>query len=200
MRMRGYEQTRAGSSGAIAIRNYVIVLAATLLIVPIAKAEPTSPLIVNVNSRIYGPGSPLNIFLEAGTYSVIPIGTADGGAYNAYNNWGYTTSTNPDGNPITSPTTYTGWLNLYDVHSANFEAVTVDGTSIDMSTHPDVYTAGTWRVYPTALLALNHAMPSVFTTNADGYVGFSISDAQSMLSDNVGGMSLLVEFSHSLRL
>jgi len=43
-----------------------------------------------------------------------------------------------------------------------------------------------------SLIALNHASPSTFTTTADGLVGFSINDSQSMLSDNSGGMSLAI--------
>ena len=192
MEMRGYGELHVGGSAGRVGRDCLIALIVTLSPVLITEARGASTTIVNINSRAYGAGYPLNVFLGAGTYSVTPIGVANGGAYNAYSNWSFTSCPYPDGYPITSPTTYTGWLNLYYVYSTNFDGVSVGGTSVDMTTHPTYYLAGTWWVYPTDLLALNHAVPSVFTTNADGWVGFGIDDAQTMLSDNRGGMSLLI--------
>jgi hypothetical protein len=84
-------------------------------------------------------------------------------------------------------------MNAYYVYSGNFGGVTINDVPVDMSTHPTLYWVGDGRCYPNALLALNHAISSRFTTIADGSVGFSISDSQSMLSDNSGGMSLAVE-------
>jgi hypothetical protein len=192
MRARGYGKIWSGGVGTSTTRNSVVLLSAVLSIVPITQAWAAGTTTVNINSRAYGDWHPLNVFFEAGTYSVTPIGVAAGGAYNAYNNWGNTTCTNPDGCPITSPTSYTGWLNTYRVYSDNFDTVVVDGTFVDISANPTIYSASSERVYPSSLLALSHAVPSMFTTKADGLVGFSIGDSQSMLSDNVGGMSLLI--------
>ena len=172
------------------MKNFAITVAVVVaLIGPVVSAAPT---IVNVNARVYGAGHPLNIFLEAGTYTVTPIGVADGGAYNSYLAWSTVTCANPDGCVLTTPTTVTGWMNAYLVSSADFDGVTIDGVPVDMSTHPTFYQAFDGRVYPNSLLALAHALSSTFTTTADGLVGFSIGDAQSMLSDNSGGMSLSI--------
>ncbi len=177
------------------VKSLIVLTVASLTISTMggatAKGAATST-IVNVNSRAYGSGHPLSISLEAGTYTVTPIGVADGGAYNSYIIWSHATCTNPNGSVLTSPTTVTGWLNIYGVYSTNFGDVTVNGVPVDMSTHPTVYWVSDGRCYPNSLIALNHASPSAFTTMADGLVGLSINDSQSMLSDNSGGVSFAI--------
>ncbi|GMQ84123.1 MAG: hypothetical protein BMS9Abin06_0883 [Gammaproteobacteria bacterium] len=162
--------------------------------------------IVNINSQVNYLGNPVEIFLDAGTYTVTPTGTADGGAYNAWNPWSNTSCADPAGCVRTSPTTVTGWMNRYEVISSDIAAVSVDGVelvpvdavpspvteSFFLSTPTEGrYSVTDFMVYPDALTALATAMPSTFTLSTAGMVGFSINDLLP-LGDNTGGISLNV--------
>jgi len=162
--------------------------------------------IVNINSQANYLGNPAEIFLEAGTYTVTPTGTAGGGAYNAWNPWSRTSCTDPVGCLLTSPTTVTGWMNRYEVISSGITAVSVEGVGlVPVDTVPNPitesfffssptetrYSVTDFMVYPDALAALVTAKPSTFTLSTAGMVGFSINDILP-LSDNTGGISLNV--------
>ena len=160
--------------------------------------------IVNINSRVNYLGNPVDIFLDAGTYTVTPTGTTDSGAYNAWNPWSRTSCTDPVGCLLTSPTTVTGWMNRYEVISSDISAVGVDGIALEpVDTVPNPttesfflssptetrYSVTDIMVYPDALAALAMAKPSTFTLSTAGMVGFSINDILP-LGDNTGGISL----------
>ena len=181
-------------SEPILARRHVVLLAVVLSTVPLMGTRVANAIIVNVNARVYGSGYPMYISLKAGTYDVTPIGVANGGAYDGWTAWGWfdIPCTDPNGCRRTSPTSVTGWLNSYQVYSNNFGSATVNGKPVDFSVYPTVYYVDTGLCYPSAVVALNHALPSTFTTKADGQVGFSIPDGQDALGDNSGGMSLLI--------
>jgi len=119
-------------------------------------------LIVDLNSYTNTVANPFVVPLTAGTYDVTPIGVADGGAFNAWNAWGYVNL--PD----------QGWINNYSLSSNEFAPYGVsDGVR-----------------YATDLLALENALATSFTLASAGNVNFYIGDSN--YDDNIGGMSLFV--------
>ena len=164
--------------------------------------------IVNINANINDIPNPVFILLDGGTYNVTPIGTADGGVYDAMSNWSFTTCTQEAGCELTTPTTFTGWRSAYDVISPDINSVSIDGTLLTpIDTIPSGvgffsdfflmdnatvrYHADDQMVYPDALTALLTARTSTFTLSTSGLVGFSITDIRP-LADNRGGVSLQV--------
>lgn len=117
-------------------------------------------LTIDINSQANGTANPVLVYFEAGTYDVIPIGVANGGAYNAYNPWGgYVNLPNQ------------GWMNNYRLSSEEF-----------------AYKVTTGVRYGTDLLALANALGTSFTLASDNNVSFYIYDSN--YSDNIGGISL----------
>lgn len=149
-------------------------------------------LIVDLNSRVNDLSHPVDVLLGAGVYTINPIGTADGGAYDAWNAWGSTTCGNPDGCPRTSPTTVVGWLNIYSFGSPDLMDVSVNGAAA-VPTVGDTYYVGDANVYPDPLSALAHAWSAEFTLMTSSMVSFAIPDIP--IYDNVGGMSLEIRAS-----
>ena len=142
---------------------------------------------VDINSRTNNQSNPVAIFLDAGTYMVEPIGTAEGGSYCAWNAWGSTSCTNPNGCQRTRPTTVTGWMNSYSVISSDIANVEVGGATLSPISTPgsgletyflvdNYYSVQDGLAYPTALNALAGAQESMFTLTTAGFVGFSIRD------------------------
>lgn len=62
--------------------------------------------IININSLTNTPENPITFYLSAGTYDVTPIGTADGGLYDAWN----------------ASRTRPRWVNAYSISSDEFAA------------------------------------------------------------------------------
>ena len=170
--------------------------------------ELADAVVVNVNGRLHSEANPVEIVLEAGTYRVTPIGTANGGVFNSWNAWASTTCSDPDGCISTCPTTFSGWKNSYSVLSPDITWVSVGGTPLPpivsepvcphrqsfflVSPSETKYHADDGLVYPTSLGALTVAQSSFFTLGSPGSAGFAINDSPSLLSDNQGGMSLNV--------
>ena len=154
----------------------------------VLAANATSAMTVDVNAREFGGGNPLDVFLPAGTYTVTPIGQADGGAYNSYLAWGSSTCTDPSGCTPTSPSGVTGWSHAYSVESENLEAASADGSPLPIE--DNTTTAWDRLLYPNDSLALANAVPMEITLSEDSSVGFFIRDSQNTLSDNSGGVSL----------
>ena len=121
-----------------------------------------SAAIIDLNARTTTTTNPVIIHFSAGTYDVTPIGVADGGAYNAWNAWGF----------VSLPSN--GWLNKYSLSSSEFPA----------------YTVGQGTPYATDLIALSNAVGTTFTLTSDGDVNFFITD--NPYSDNIGGISLSI--------
>ncbi len=144
-------------------------------------------VIINLDSRVNDLGHPVSLSLEPGTYSITPIGTADGGLFDAWNAWGRTTCSNPDGCMRTSPTTVVGWLNLYSFSSSDLLDVIVNDVAA-LPVSGDTYYVDTAMVYPDPLSALAHALSAEFTLEIASTISFAIPDRP--LYDNRGGMSL----------
>jgi hypothetical protein len=172
----------------------------------ILAAPSANAVIVNINSDLNDLLNPVNVFLDAGTYTVTNVGVADGGAFDGWTNWSFTTCADASGCPVTSPTSLTGWRSSYNVISPDLTDVKVAGTSLPVLTaipgFPGIFedyfavTPATTRyhvddmlVYPTALAALTNARGSMFTLTSSGFVGFAINDIRP-LADNRGGVSL----------
>ena len=113
-------------------------------------------VVVNLDSRSNDLGNPVDLLLDPGTYTITPIGTSDGGLYNAWNAWGSTTCVISNGCPRTSPTTVVGWLNVYSFGSANLVNVTVNGASAVPAIGND-YFVDDFVAYPDPLSALANA-------------------------------------------
>jgi hypothetical protein len=168
-----------------------------------AVAASADTVIVDVDAAVRNLDDPVVVTLDAGTYSVRPIGVESGGAYDAWNPWGETTCEVPEGCAQTTPTTETGWKVSYDVISDALTAVSVSEVPLEpvaadqpgdywiaSETDPDRYHVDNETVYPTPLDALPNAASSIFTVSEAGLVGFAIRDGY--LDDNTGGMSLAV--------
>lgn len=163
---------------------------------------PTSR-IVNLDSKVNNAANPVEILLEAGSYTVTPVGTAQGGAWDAWNAWGPTSCADATGCPFELPRK-TGWIHSYEVRSSHLDNVTVDGRPLSPSsvmpsgTRSYFFKSGSSghyevvadRIFPDASIALAAAYPSTFTIASAGMVEFLIPDQTP--SDNVGGVSLLV--------
>ena len=152
----------------------------------IAAASPAAAQqIININALDSSGQQVLS--LAPGTYSVSLIGTANGGAYNAWNPWGVTNCSSPG-------TTCTGWVDDF--------GITYDGLTT-------VYVNGLHYLSDTDALAANQAIIAsdsatfspdqqtgvtnsggtiMFTLVAPTDVTFSIFDTP--YYDNSGGISL----------
>ena len=178
-----------------------IILIATSFLMLIA-AQAANAAIVNINARS---ATPIELFLDAGTYVVKTIGTAGGGLYDAWSPWNVTLCADPAGCLRTSPSTSSGWITDYNIASPDITDVSVEGnTLLPVSSEPNpkwqnyflVTTGQTFYhvaeefVYPDALTALSHAQSSTFTLSNSGVVSFLLTDTANL--DNRGGMSLSV--------
>lgn len=143
------------------LKKIILILVAVVWFVPVT----VSAAIININSKNSPRSNPVSVLFSAGTYSVTPIGIADGGQYNAWNAW--------IGWP--NPPSYAGWLNRYGLFSDEF----------------DIYLDDNIR-YSTSLEALANAQSTSFTLTDDAMVNFYINDNPGDYGDNVGGMSLQV--------
>ena len=182
-----------------------VVLCGLVLVQGFSNAEANT---IDINSRTHHAGNPVNIFLEATTYQIDVIGTGDGGAFNSWSAWNFTTCSNPLGCTRTSPTSFTGWLSAFQVASPNIASLEVEGVPLTpVSTVPTTAPFGSFflvsstqhfsrvdngLLFPDALSSLANSLSSRFTLTAPGVVGFSIFDSASALGDNRGGVSLRI--------
>ena len=104
--------------------------AAAVVVVVGSTSAAADPIIVNINASLRNMDDPVIVTLDAGTWSVTPIGPADGGAYDDWNPWGETSCEDPEGCAQTIPTTVEGWKNSYDVISDSLAAVTVSAAPL----------------------------------------------------------------------
>ena len=163
--------------------------------------------IVNIDAVSNSIGNPVEVFLEPGTYIVEPIGVSSGGAFDAWNPFGFTTCSDPDGCvPVAPSYPDKGWIHTYSVQSSNISSVNVNGVDITPVTiSPDLpeavfqtffldtagdvrFNVGSELLYPGADLALLAGLTSTFTLDVAGFVGFAILDDP--YHDNLGGVSL----------
>jgi hypothetical protein len=178
-----------------------------LAIVAFAGRAGADPIRVDVDAIHNNFANPVWVSLEAGDYSVTPVGIAGGGAFDAWQPWGdATTCGAPSGCVQTIPTTFVGWKNSYDVLSDALTAVSVSESPLTpVAQEPtneaflqdywlanasvvDRYHVDDGMVYPSAADAFVPAAASVLTVSQAGLVGFAIRD--DFPSDNLGGVSL----------
>ena len=151
--------------------------------------------------------NPVLVSLAAGSYQVDVIGTADGGHYDAYSQWPDDNVSDPDGSPVTIPTTNQGWETGFVVTSPGIGSVTIATLPVTPGPDPGIdwltdyffhtlsdahYGVFDGLVYPDALPALDHGRPSTFVLDADGLVGFGLRDGPGQFGDNRGGLSLRI--------
>lgn len=139
---------------------------AILILLNFAMTVQAVPTIVNVNARTNSGSNPVIVSLAAGTYDVVPIGVADGGAYDAWNPWGFVSHPG-------SGTGY-GWIHAYSIDSDQFPLTS--------------FYSGVRYAIPTEALA--DATSTSFTLATAGDVLFYVGDTY--YGDNIGGVSLLV--------
>ena len=123
--------------------------------------------IINLDAEVDTISSPDTLFLGDGTYNVEVIGTDEGGVYNAWNPWGFTSGCSENDDGCT-----TGWINSY--HYGSVEIGTVH--------------YGDGNKYANEILALQNAVDSSFTLSYAQTVNFWIAD--SYYRDNIEGISL----------
>jgi hypothetical protein len=164
------------------MRWILAVISLTVLAISNANA-----VIIDLNSRVNDVANPVSLALDPGTYTINPIGTADGGTYNAWNAWGRTTCENSDGCQRTRPTTVIGWLNLYSFGSSDLVDVMVNGVAATPNGSGN-YSVDSFMAYPDPLSALADAWSAMFTLETSSILNFAIPDRP--LYDNRGGMSL----------
>lgn len=137
---------------------------------PAADAADT---IINLDAHVvanYGSPSAVVVSLAPGTYTVQPIGIAQGGLWDAWSAF--------PSNSCWAPG-FCGFQSSYEL--------TIPSLGLVGDNRWDGY------FYDTALEALSHAVPSTFTLTATANVQFSINDQD--LGDNRGGMSLRIHAS-----
>jgi hypothetical protein len=71
-------------------RRTMVVTSIFLVVIIFSSFFPNSvkATIIDINARTDITTNPIVMFFATGTYVVNPIGTADGGAYNAWDPWG----------------------------------------------------------------------------------------------------------------
>ena len=140
--------------------NKIFKMGLTVSLMLFCMVGVANALTIDIDSQANGIANPVEVYFEAGTYDITPIGIADGGAYNAWNPWGI----------VNLPTQ--GWMNTYRLSSiGNFEYVVTD-----------------YVRYETDLLALANALSTSFTLASGNNVNFFILDM--FPQDNIGGISL----------
>jgi hypothetical protein len=112
------------------------------------------------------------IVLGPGTWAVVPIGTSDGGAFDAWNAWGRVEDCDNQG-----ANCLTGWVHRYRLFSQDL---------------PDAGYGDTGTRWQTPAQALaNNAVATEITLPTEQTVSFFISDSN--CPDNLGGASLSIE-------
>ena len=194
------------------LRSMRCARAALGILAPLAIAArgTADPIRVDVSATQNNFDTPVWVTLDAGSYSVTPLGIAGGGTFDTWNPWGTADCELPAGCTQTLPTTVTGWKNSYDVISGVLSDVQIASTPQSPiapeptgdpalqdywyapATPPEIdrYHVDDGLVYPTAADGVATAAASQFTVTAAGPVGFAIRD--SYLLDNLGGVSLVI--------
>lgn len=125
--------------------------------------------VIDIDATANNKTNAVVLFLTAGTYEVNVIGSSQGGKYDAWSLWNFTTGCDEKGENCV-----TGWVNEYNITSREF-TINVPSTG----------------KYATAEQALANAKGTSFTLTSDGQVNFFVSD--DLPPDNRGGISLAVK-------
>lgn len=125
--------------------------------------------VIDIDATTNNKTNPVALFLTAGTYEVTVIGSSQGGKYDAWSLWNFTTGCDEKGENC-----ITGWVNEYNIASREFN-INIPSTG----------------KYATAEQALAKAEGTSFALTSDGQVNFFIGD--DLPPDNRGGVSLAVK-------
>jgi hypothetical protein len=123
-----------------------------------------------------------SIEFAAGKYTITPIGTAQGGQFDAWNAWDQVIGCDAVG--ICTK----GFLNSY-----SFGYVDQKGWVQEIATIGGSISFGTATAYSTPTLALSNAQDYTFTLNTPTLLYFYVRDLEGAYRDNTGGMSLSIE-------
>lgn len=137
-------------------------------------ATPASAALINIDSTS---DVGTTIELSGGNYEATVVGTAGGGAYDAWNMWGNDVTSGCDEGGVC---TTNGWHLQYRVTKS-------DG-SVWSRTQPET-------LYETTALALANTVVLVFTVPFTQNVLFQNIDSN--YTDNYGGVSLMITLIHS---
>ncbi|MDY7013368.1 MAG: PEP-CTERM sorting domain-containing protein [Cyanobacteriota bacterium] len=145
------------------------------------SAEAASMFSLNLDGT--NPNNTQTLNLESGKYAIELLGIADGGLYDAWTAWRVTSC--PDICDLTSPTTFTGWLNQFWFASSDITSVS---GAVEMGTGN--YFVSDGKVYNTAAAANTAFSPVMFSLGSDSMVDFEIRDFPFV--DNSGGLTLKI--------
>lgn len=135
-----------------------------------SSSSVTDPAtVIDIDATTNNKTNAVVLFLTAGTYEVKVIGSSQGGKYDAWSLWNFTTGCDEKGENCV-----TGWVNEYNISSNEFN-INIPSTG----------------KYATAEQALAKAEGTSFTLTSDGKVNFFVGD--DLLPDNRGGVSLAVK-------
>ncbi len=177
------------------------------ILISLFASQNAEAIIIDINARTNGEGNHVQQFFNAGTYNVTPVGVADGGLWDAWSPWASTNVSDPNGTPLTIPSTAVGFVNSYTLSNTNITSVSVSGTSLPQIPYASAslldnfavqdpafsgYYVTTGLAFPDPQTALSASLSSSFTLTSSGSIGFFIWDKQSWLGDNRGGMSLSI--------
>ncbi len=161
-------------------------------------AAPASATVVNI-SALNGIGT--TVALAAGTYTVSPIGVAQGGAYNAYSPWSYTSGCDTSGMNCSTGWNYSfaidygqGADNFNRVNGSNYGYSAQELYATDLQALSSAQ-SGSFIVAPLSEYNIpadyvTVSQPITFTLARAQDVNFFITD--SAYGDNRGGESLSV--------
>ena len=121
---------------------------AILLALPPLSSVSAATTLVNLVGRENGPGEPVALWCETGAYNVTVASIAGGGAYDAWNAWGFTSCMSSTGCARTGPTIHTGRLLAYSVFSPDISQVSIAGVPLASS----ICLAGSRRKHVSAVL------------------------------------------------
>jgi PEP-CTERM motif len=158
-------------------KKLTVIVSLFMLVATMGARAAEASTIVNLDGLVNDFGSdPKLVFLTPGTYTITPIGVADGGAYDSWSAWSANSGCDVNGENCTQ-----GFMNSY-IWSAG-----------------DIGTASFFNggIYATPLQALSHGIASSFTITTPEFVQFGLNDCSGCMSDNRGGESLLVEAQES---
>ena len=147
-----------------------IVLSGVVTLLALVGVSLAAPTTINIDARTNTIVNPLQVFFGAGTYTLDPIGVADGGLYNALS-YG----------PGQGPGRYRSWEWWYAMESPELGTVMVEGEG--------------GPSFDYEMDAFASAVSATFTLSADAIVKFYITDGPGgyqWAGDNIGGMSLRV--------
>jgi hypothetical protein len=186
--------TSSGANARHRARNYLGAVAAAAFVALAGNASASATTVdydVSAVTNGLGKGSPVNVVLGPGSYSLTAIGTADGGLYNAWN-----ANSQPDCQRNCS----TGWQWGYTYFSAP-NVLTLIGVAGQSATDLDALDAvqasptfnfGTFNITTSTFTPGAVGNPFTFTLDQTSTFGVFIVDGDGDYAHNLGGVSFRI--------